>query len=122
MSRGAGMSSSVVGWRAWVARLLSLAVLLTALVVPSFAEPGVAAAAPSVFAAAPPSDAANDELPRPDGRIHAGFHCGCHPGSHAEPQGPFGLIAATGSVEHPVHVARAHPSHAADPPSRPPQA
>lgn len=109
------------GWRALVARLLSLAVLLAALLVPPFAEPTGASAALFVSVAMPLSDANGDAPDHRGGVAHAGAHCACQLADRIEPRDQP-VPAASGRVAHPTRVARAYASRASDPPSRPPQA
>ena len=109
------------GWRALVARLLAVAVLLTALLVPPFAEPAGACAALSASVATPLSAANGDAPDHRGGMAHAGVHCACHPADRVAPQDQPGPTAS-GHAEHPIRAARAYASRDADPPSRPPQA
>lgn len=107
-------------WRAWVARLLSVAVLLAALLVPPFADHGAAAAALSVSAAKMP-DTNGAPSAHPSSGIHAGAHCTCQLAVRIEAQDQPGP-AATGTVVHLVCTNLPLASCVADPPTRPPQA
>lgn len=121
MGQGARAMAVGAGWRAVVARLLSVAVLLAALLAPSFTETAGACAALSVSAAMPLSDADGDTPDQRDGMAHAGAHCACHLADRVEAR-EQPVPAASGRAEHPARATRAYTSRDADPPSRPPQA
>lgn len=112
---------AAAGWRAWMARVLSVVVLLAALLVPPFTGAGSVVAAPAVSIVASQLDGSGDAPNHPDRMIHAGAHCACQLADRLEPPGQL-VPSAAGTVLRPVHVSRPLASHAVDPPARPPQA
>lgn len=119
MERGKGRTARLAGWRAWVARLLTAAVLLASLLVPPPAES--AAATLPLTVAALDRDAGAGTPSRPDGIVHAGAHCACHVADRLTPPQPA-APASFSAVAHPIRTARALASFEAEPPARPPRA
>lgn len=123
MNRDMGGTARPVGWRAWMARLLSAAVLLMSLSVPPPAE-SAAATQPLLTAAASVAwdgEGGAGTPPRPDGIVHAGAHCTCHAADRLDPP-RHTAPAAFSAVAHPIQAARALASVEAEPPARPPRA
>lgn len=107
------------GWRAIVAHLMTVALLLAALVLPPCAwNDDQANAAPAIVVTA--SDSGPGDPVDGAGVVHAGTHCGCHLGDRIRLQERHQPTSA-GRVEHQVSTTRSHPSRMAEPPSRPPQ-
>ena len=114
------------GWRAWTARILSVAVLLASLLVhPSSEAAAGDGVGPTAVAAATTGadggDGGAGTPPRPDGTVHAGVHCACHMTDRLEPPEHAAASAVLGAVVHPNRAARALASRGAEPPARPPR-
>ena len=108
------------GWRAWMARLLFVAVLLAALLVPPIAEADTAVALSLIVATTQP-DNTGDAPSRPHKMAHAGTHCACQLAIHmtsSEPVGP----APLNLLVHPALSVHALASLETEPPARPPRA
>jgi hypothetical protein len=122
MGRGTFRTARLAGWRAWMARLLSTAVLLASLLVPPPAESAAATPSPTVAAAAASDRDGGAGRPScPDGIVHAGSHCTCHVADRLNPPQPA-APASFSALAHPVRRARALASFEAEPPARPPRA
>lgn len=120
MTRNARAMTAGKGWRAWVARLLSVAVLLAALLVPPIAEADTTVA-PFLVAAISQPDSTSDTPSRPHKMAHAGTHCACQLAirmTSPEPVGPTTLNL----LIHSAQTVRALASLEAEPPARPPRA
>jgi hypothetical protein len=111
------------GWRAWTARLLSVAVLFASLLVPPFVDGGAGrGAAPVAVTMAAAADQNSGALApsRLDGVLHAGAHCHCQIADRLQPS-EYALPAAFGAMVHPIRTAQALASREAEPPARPPR-
>ena len=108
------------GWRAWMARFLSVAALLAALLVPPSADAGAAGVVAAAIAASEQDDA-GDPASRSDSFGHAGAHCVCQTAIRsARPE--CVALPTSSAVVHPAQANNPLASRAADPPARPPQA
>jgi hypothetical protein len=113
------------GWRAWTARILSVAVLLASLLVHPSSEAAAGDGLGPTTVAVATSGADGDDgagtPPRPDGTVHVGAHCACHMADRLDPP-EHAAPAVLGAVVHPDRTAPALASRGAKPPARPPKA
>lgn len=109
------------GWRAMVARLLTLTLLFGVLFLPPCIEgDSLANAAAAITATVTTFDSQAGDPVHRGGAVHAGTHCNCQLGDRIRLQETLQPTFA-GTFKHQVRATRSHPSQVTEPPSRPPQ-
>ncbi|GAA0593206.1 hypothetical protein GCM10009416_34500 [Craurococcus roseus] len=124
-AEGKAAARGAAGWRAWTARILSVAVLLASILVHPCSEAaagdGLWPTAVAVAAAGADGGGGGAGTPlRPDATVHAGAHCVCHMADRLDPP-EHAAPAVFAAVVHPDRTARALASRGAEPPARPPR-